>query len=95
MGLVHRVVEAGQALPAAMETAERLAQAPPVAVSLARQLLRRAPDLSYTAYLEQELQVATLHHTTDEPAHGREAFLQRRTAPAGIETRRRPSPSAE
>ncbi len=95
MGLVRRVVEAGQALPAAMETARQLVQAPPLAASLARHLLRRAPDLSYAAYLDEELHMATLHYTTDEPTHGRAAFLQRRAAPAELQRGDVPSPSGE
>ncbi len=85
LGLVHRVVEATQAVPVAIETARRLMQAPPAAASLARDLVRRSVDLSYSAYLDEELHLVALHHTTDEPAQGRAAFLERRTAPLEVQ----------
>jgi enoyl-CoA hydratase/carnithine racemase len=77
-GLVTEVVADGAALDRAIELAERLSQLPPLAVSLAKQLVDAMPDASYDAgILLERLAYGMLAQTADaaEAAH---AFTEKR-----------------
>lgn len=77
-GLISRLVAPGEAQGAALELARRLAAAPADAVRLNKSLLRRAPALSFDAFLDEEhLHVALNGHSLDV-AEGRQAFLDKR-----------------
>jgi len=78
LGLVTEVVSEGAGLERALALAERLAALPPVAVSVAKQVIDAMPDASYDAGLALErLAYGLLAQTADasEPAA---AFTEKR-----------------
>lgn len=75
LGLVHRVVDVGQALPSAVEWATEVAQNPRVAVQAAKRaiLMSRTAD-GYAAERSSFVRCCT----SDDMAEGVEAFLAKR-----------------
>lgn len=80
LGLVNRVCEPGEALPRALELAERLNARAPNALASAKELLSEAVlhDLSTHLAAERDHFVKNLHHPN--AGIGIEAFLQKKPA---------------
>jgi 2-(1,2-epoxy-1,2-dihydrophenyl)acetyl-CoA isomerase len=80
IGLVHRVVEPAELLPAARALAEQLAALPPLAL----RLTKRAAYRSYDADLEQALELAATYQgvvqNTADHGEAVRAILERRPA---------------
>lgn len=78
IGLVHRVVEAAELLPAAHALAEQLAALPPLALRLTKRAAYRSHDLG----LEQALELAATYQgvaqNTADHAEAIRAMLERR-----------------
>jgi enoyl-CoA hydratase/carnithine racemase len=71
LGLVSEVVSVGQALPRALELAQRLACLPPLAVSLAKQAIDAAAESSReAAVLIERLAYGLLSQTADARGEG-------------------------
>jgi enoyl-CoA hydratase/carnithine racemase len=78
LGLVTEVADEGAGLDRALELAERLAQLPPLAVSLAKQIVDAMPDASYDAgILLERLAYGMLAQTADA-AEAAAAFTEKR-----------------
>jgi enoyl-CoA hydratase/carnithine racemase len=78
LGLVTDVAEARAGLDRALELAERLAQLPPLAVALAKQVVDAMPDASYDAgILLERLAYGMLAQTADA-AEAAAAFTEKR-----------------
>lgn len=77
-GFVNRVVPRDQVLDAAMELAETIATNPPLAVHAAREVLRRAPELSEAQALELEAQHVGKPLNTEDTVEGPRAFIEKR-----------------
>jgi len=75
-GLVDRVVDPGTAVAEALADAERLAQAPPLAIGVIKQMLSSVADP--LAVLEQEVRHQTVLWDTDDFAEGVAAFREKR-----------------
>jgi 2-(1,2-epoxy-1,2-dihydrophenyl)acetyl-CoA isomerase len=78
IGLVNRVVPAGELEPVTRSLATRIAAGPPNALSLAKALLNRSAtvDLATALGFEAYAQAQTI--TTDDHAEGVRAFLEKR-----------------
>ncbi|WP_199431290.1 enoyl-CoA hydratase/isomerase family protein [Qaidamihabitans albus] len=77
LGLVNRVVPAGDLLERAMELASRLAERPRSAVTLAKRALDRGIDSALEAALEREVSHALVTEHTPEVARSAEEFRSR------------------
>lgn len=80
LGLVHRITQPGGSLESAIAIATELAQRPPEATALARELLRRGERLSFSDFLDEELLTSALHLRSAEPSEGRATFVESRPA---------------
>jgi enoyl-CoA hydratase/carnithine racemase len=78
IGLVTRVVPAGQAESAAMEIAEVVAAKGPLAVREAKRLLDLAPDLPLDEGLLAETEASGRVFDSDDLVEGATAFLEKR-----------------
>jgi enoyl-CoA hydratase len=78
IGLVERVVPAGQALAAAMELARTLAARAPVALRYAKEAVVKGLALPLADGLRLENDLATLLRTTEDRLEGARAFLEKR-----------------
>jgi enoyl-CoA hydratase len=78
IGLVERVVPAGQALPAAMELARTLAARAPLALRYAKEAVVKGFALPLADGLRLENDLATLLRTTEDRVEGARAFLEKR-----------------
>jgi len=78
IGLVNAVVAAGEALAAATDMGERIAQRGPVAVREAKRLIERARDLDMDAGLAAELDASDRVFATDDMLEGVRAFFAKR-----------------
>ena len=78
LGLVMEVAAAGEGLARALELAERLAALPPLAVSVAKQVIDAMPDASYDAGLALERLAYGLLAQTAEHREATRAFTERR-----------------
>ncbi|MCC5808895.1 MAG: enoyl-CoA hydratase/isomerase family protein [Ectothiorhodospiraceae bacterium] len=76
-GLLDVPVEAGTAVQTALEIAGQIADGPPLAHTMTKQLLGRLP-LSCDEFLAAEADAQALLFSTEDFAEGRDAFLQRR-----------------
>ena len=77
-GFVNRVVPQDRVLDAAMELAETIAGNAPLAVHAAREVLRRAPELSEAQALELEAQHVEKLLKTEDSVEGPRAFIEKR-----------------
>ncbi len=77
LGLVDRVVDAGQALDQAIERAKLLAAGPPLAIALTKAALARSPA-PLEDMLQIELDSQTLLRATADHAEGQRAFFEKR-----------------
>jgi enoyl-CoA hydratase/carnithine racemase len=78
LGLVTEVVEDGASLARALVRAERLATLPPLAVSVAKQVIDAMPDAGYDAGLALERLAYGMLGQTRDAAEASEAFTERR-----------------
>jgi enoyl-CoA hydratase len=78
IGLVNTVVPAGEALAAATDMAERIAQRGPVAVREAKRLIDLAGDLDMDAGLAAELDATDRVFASDDMLEGARAFFEKR-----------------
>jgi enoyl-CoA hydratase/carnithine racemase len=78
LGLVSEVVEEGAALSRALALAERLAALPPVAVSVAKQVIDAMPDASYDAGLALERLAYGMLAQTADAREAADAFAEKR-----------------
>ena len=78
LGLVTEVAPAGEALPRALALAERLAAQPPLATSVAKQLVDAVPEASGEAVLALERLAYAALAQTDEHAEATRAFMSRK-----------------
>ncbi len=85
LGLVIKLTEPGQVLPAAMEVAREIAEGPPVATQWAKVLFDKALDLTYddTQYLSGLAR--GLSEPSGEFAEGTKSFLEKRKPVFGAE----------
>ncbi|AKM07712.1 crotonase/enoyl-CoA hydratase family protein [Pelagerythrobacter marensis] len=77
-GLVSRVVEPGELMPAAQEIAAEIAANPPRAVRLTKRLLREAQDASLGTVLNLSAAYQAAVHETRDHEEAVTAFLERR-----------------
>ena len=78
IGLVERVVPAGQALAAARELASSLAAKAPVALRYAKEAVVKGLELPLADGVRLETDLATLLRTTADRLEGARAFLEKR-----------------
>jgi enoyl-CoA hydratase len=78
IGLVNAVVDEGEALAAATDMAQRIAQRGPVAVREAKRLIERAGDLDLDAGLAAELDASDRVFASDDMLEGARAFFAKR-----------------
>jgi enoyl-CoA hydratase/carnithine racemase len=78
IGLVERVVPAGEAFPAAQVLARTLAEKAPVALRYAKEAVVKGLGLPLDDGLRLENDLATLLRTTDDRVEGAKAFLEKR-----------------
>ncbi len=77
-GLVSRVVPAADLLDEALALAERIAQQPPHALRLAKNLLRHGQSTSLDTLLEMSALAQAISHTTDDHLEGIVAMIEKR-----------------
>jgi enoyl-CoA hydratase len=78
LGLVERVVPAGQALTAARELAAALAAKAPLALRYAKEAVVKGLELPLADGLRLEGDLSTLLRTTEDRLEGARAFLEKR-----------------
>ncbi|HEV8615204.1 MAG TPA: enoyl-CoA hydratase-related protein [Methylomirabilota bacterium] len=78
IGLVERVVPAGEALKAGQELARVLAAKAPLALRYAKEAVVKGLDLPLADGIRLESDLATLLRTTEDRVEGAKAFLERR-----------------
>jgi len=78
VGLINRVVPAAQLKAATLELALKIAQGPPKALALAKQLLNRAASSDLDAALDREAFAQAVALTTEDHQEGLSAFFDRR-----------------
>jgi enoyl-CoA hydratase/carnithine racemase len=78
IGLVERVVPAGEALKAATELARTIAGKAPVALRYAKEAVVKGLELSLADGLRLEGDLSTLLRTTEDRLEGAKAFLEKR-----------------
>lgn len=79
LGLVNRVVPAGELAQAARAWARRLAEGPTVALGLGKRLVNRALDVDRAAALAEEAMAAEINMASADGQEGLRAFRERRT----------------
>ena len=77
-GLVDELVEEGQALPAALKYAKRLAGGPSVAIDLARRFVYKSLTSTLDEMIDYEAVAATMSAQTDDAREGTSAFQEKR-----------------
>ena len=79
-GIVSRVVEPDELLPAARELAARIAVNPPVAVRMTKKLLRESSQQTLDQLLELSATMQAVAHHTEDHREAVAAFLEKRPA---------------
>ena len=77
-GLVSRVLEPHELLPAVRELADRIGQRPPIAAQTAKLNLRAAYSVPLENAIQYERDLQTICFATEDAAEGRRAFVQKR-----------------
>ena len=77
-GLIDELVEPGQALPAALAYAKKLARGPSVAVDLARRFVYKSLTSTAEEMYDYEGVAAVMSAMTEDAREGTQAFLQKR-----------------
>lgn len=78
IGLVNRVVPAAELERVTLELARKIAQGPPKALALAKQLLNRAASSDLDAALDREAFAQAVAITTEDHQEGLAAFFDKR-----------------
>ena len=78
VGFVNRVVPLGQALKVARELADKIVAKPPLAMSAAKGLMRRAGLVDTRTLLSQAFESAQRIFATEDFAEGLQAFTEKR-----------------
>lgn len=78
IGLVNRVVPVSDLRSATLELARKIAQGPPKALALAKQLLNRAASSNLDAALDREAFAQAIALTTEDHQEGLVAFFDKR-----------------
>jgi enoyl-CoA hydratase len=78
IGLVNRVVPAAELLETTVEFAQRLAQGPPLAISLAKSAVYQGLDLDIHAALEYAATAESITLTSEDHHEGIRAFREKR-----------------
>ena len=78
IGLIERMVPAGEALKAAQEFATTLAAKAPVALRYAKEAVTKGLEMSLADGVRLENDLATLLRTTEDRFEGAKAFLEKR-----------------
>lgn len=79
-GLVSRVVPAAALMDEAMALATRIAQQPPHALRLAKNLLKHGQTSSYDTLMDMSAAAQAISHLTDDHMEGVDALLEKRPA---------------
>ena len=79
-GVVGRLTEPGEALAAALELAERIADNAPLAVAGARRMLRLAGELSESQLWEEQAELVAKVQHSEDALEGARAFAEKRPA---------------
>ncbi len=77
-GLIDELVDEGQALPAAMAYAKKLATGPSVAIDLARRCVHKALTSNLDEILDYEAVAGTMSAHTQDAAEGTKSFVEKR-----------------
>lgn len=77
-GIVSRVVEPDDLLPQARALARRIAVNPPIAVRMAKKLLRESSQQSLDQLLEMSAAMQAIAHHTEDHSEAVAAFVERR-----------------
>jgi enoyl-CoA hydratase len=78
LGLINRVVPAGQALAAALELAERVGQNAPLALSATKQILSQAREWTEAEAWAEQRKLARPALTSQDAKEGARAFAEKR-----------------
>ncbi|SEF59087.1 2-(1,2-epoxy-1,2-dihydrophenyl)acetyl-CoA isomerase [Thermomonospora echinospora] len=78
MGLINRIVPAGELDKTAEEWAVRLAAGPTVALGLGKRLINRSLEVDRTTALAEEAMAAEINMTSEDGREGLRAFAERR-----------------
>lgn len=78
LGVVNRLVEPGEALPAALDLAERIAGNAPLAVVAANRMMRRVGDLTEAEAWEELREVNSEVGSSEDALEGARAFAEKR-----------------
>ena len=78
MGYVLNVVPHDTLMEETMAYARKLADGPPVAIQLAKQLVRRSETLSFMESLNAAQHAMTIVQSTEDSAEGPRAFREKR-----------------
>jgi enoyl-CoA hydratase/carnithine racemase len=78
MGLVSRLYEPGELLPAALALAATVAQRPPVAAQAAKANLLAARNMGLAQAIQYEREMQAICLATEDAAEGRAAFAAKR-----------------
>ncbi len=78
-GLVSRLHEPAELLPAALELAGTIAARPPIATQSAKANLRAAQSMGLEAAIQYEREMQAICMGTHDAAEGRKAFAEKRT----------------
>lgn len=79
IGLVNRVVAAGQAVPAALDFITVVEQRAPLSIQLMKQAVNTGMQVDLHSGLELELNLSARTCETDDRVEGARAFLEKRT----------------
>ena len=79
LGLVNRVVPAEDLMPATLELARRLAQAPTRAIGLTKRAMNRALTMTLEEALDYEAHMQEIAGHTSDHKEGVQAFVEKRT----------------
>jgi enoyl-CoA hydratase/carnithine racemase len=82
LGLINRLVEPAQVLPASLALAQELAEKPPVAMRLNKQRFREMTEAGFRDCLEAGMRIQREAFATGEPAHMMEQFFATRRGPS-------------
>jgi 2-(1,2-epoxy-1,2-dihydrophenyl)acetyl-CoA isomerase len=77
-GLIDELVEKGEALPAAMRYAKKLAQGPSVAIDLARRFIHKSLTSNLDEMIDYEAVASTMSAHTQDAREGTTAFVEKR-----------------
>jgi len=79
-GLVNKVVSSEQLLASALELAGEMAQGPPLALAMLKNIINRAQDIDFATLLEEEALAQDICLQTEDHSEGVRAFFEKRKA---------------